>query len=161
MIPWVLSKKLLDDVWCWQTESEWNLIINVSHSILLATNIFCAIVIIKILYSKIKTTNISSREMEKIKKYRRLAKSIFMLVPVFGLHFIIFAWVPYAVGLDIDSDIEKFTNYAETFFNALQVHKDSFIFFLNFLEFIIPVRKNRGFSSRSLVVSFTRKCATS
>ncbi len=80
--------------------------------------------------------------MEKIKKYRRLAKSIFMLVPVFGLHFIIFAWVPYAVGLDIDSDIEKFTNYAETFFNALQVHKASFIFFLNFIEFFISVRKN-------------------
>lgn len=54
-------------------------------------------------------------------KYRRLAKSILIIIPIFGLHFIIFAWIPYAATLDINPNIEIVTVYVETFFNAFQV----------------------------------------
>ena len=58
---------------------------------------------------------------EKLIKYRRLAKSILIIIPIFGLHFIIFAWIPYAATFDINPNIEIVTVYVETFFNAFQV----------------------------------------
>ncbi len=54
---------------------------------------------------------------------RRLAKSILILIPIFGLHFIFFAWLPYAslVKLNIGDCFEIVSTYIETSFNAFQV----------------------------------------
>lgn len=55
--------------------------------------------------------------------FRRLAKSILILIPIFGLHFIFFAWLPYAtlVHLELGPCFEIIATYIETFFNAFQV----------------------------------------
>jgi hypothetical protein len=55
IIPWGFTKAYIDNYWCWQTASDWNLIIKIPHSILLVINMFCSFLIIKILYSKLNT----------------------------------------------------------------------------------------------------------
>lgn len=59
---------------------------------------------------------------EKLIKYRRLAKSILILIPIFGLHFIFFSWLPYAslMKLNISDCFEIVVTYIETSFNAFQ-----------------------------------------
>ena len=56
-----------------------------------------------------------------------MAKSILILIPIFGLHFIIFAWFPY-VKFDDNLNFEVGTLYLETFFNSFQVR--TFMLFL-------------------------------
>jgi hypothetical protein len=116
-IPWVFVRMFLDNVWCWQVESDYNLITKIPHSLLLISNIVCAVIIIRILYSKLFVANMS---LQKITQYRRLAKSIFILIPIFGLHFIIFAWLPYSNFIRLGPKIEIGTTYVETFFSAFQ-----------------------------------------
>ena len=82
---------------------------------LLIANICSSGFIIKVLYSKMRRRSLTK---EKILKYRRLAKSILILIPIFGLHFILFAWLPYASTINLILEIT--TVYAETFFNAFQ-----------------------------------------
>ena len=115
IVPWIFVKRYADNVWCWQTESNYNLILKIPHSLLLIANIGSAIFIIKVLYSKMRRRSLTK---EKILKYRRLAKSILILIPIFGLHFILFAWLPYASTINLILEIT--TVYAETFFNAFQ-----------------------------------------
>ncbi len=53
--------------------------------------------------------------------FRKLAKSILMLIPIFGLHFALFVWAPYA-NMKIETQVVF--NYIEAFFaffNAFQV----------------------------------------
>ncbi len=59
----------------------------------------------------------------KQKQKRHLAKSILILIPVFGLHFIFFAWFPYAklMNIKLSSCLEICIVYIEIFFNAFQV----------------------------------------
>lgn len=55
--------------------------------------------------------------------FRRLAKSILILIPIFGLHFTFFAWLPYAkyASIKIGECFELVNIYIEIFFNAFQV----------------------------------------
>lgn len=101
---------------CWQTESPLNLILKIPQSIFLFANLLSAGFIIRVLYAKLN--NKISRE--KVIKYRRLAKSILILIPIFGLHFIVFAWLSYATELDVD--IQLAFNYIEAFFMSFQVN---------------------------------------
>lgn len=116
-IPWIFVKAFVDNIWCWQTESYYNFINKIPHTILLVANIISATYIIRVLYSKIHSRN-HAMSMEKLMKYRRLAKSTLILIPIFGLHFIFFAWLPY-VQLRGDC-FEISTIYFETFFDSFQ-----------------------------------------
>lgn len=96
-----------------------NLVLKIPHTLILISNIVCAVFIIRILYSKMRVRQLSR---EKVMKYRRLAKSILILIPIFGLHFILFAWVPYVSTLNYEmlQCFEIFITYVETFFNVFQ-----------------------------------------
>lgn len=117
IIPWICVKALKDNYWCWQTMSPYSLIIKVPHSMLLVANIGSTVYILKVLYSKIQSNTLSR---EKILKYRRLAKSLLILIPLFGLHFVIFAWLPYARVIKFNPDLEITTAYAETVMKSFQ-----------------------------------------
>ena len=66
--------------------------------------------------------------------FRRLAKSTLILIPIFGLHFIFFAWLPYARIANDDSLIELPVVYIETFFNAFQVKSYNKSYFYTFTK---------------------------
>jgi hypothetical protein len=72
--------------------------------------------------------------------FRRLAKSILIIIPIFGLHFIIFAWYPYTklIKLTLTDCTEVIFIYFETFFNAIQVRKQhSICSYLHSIKFFL------------------------
>ena len=52
---------------CWQTQSIWNLLIDVPYTIFLVIQVICIVIIIRILYSKLMVGKLSR---EKLMKYR-------------------------------------------------------------------------------------------
>nr|QVK45720.1 G protein-coupled receptor [Proales similis] len=119
MIPWIVSRFFFANKWCWHEKSLVNLIIDIPHTLLLIMNAFFAIVIFRVLFSKMTAKGIS---MEKVKKYRRLAKSILIIIPILGLHFILFEWLSYLRLFAGDEwvSVEITFNYFEAFCNSLQ-----------------------------------------
>ncbi|CAF0953379.1 unnamed protein product [Brachionus calyciflorus] len=118
IIPWLFVRIYIESKWCWQMESLWNLLIDAPHTILTLANVLSAVFVIRTLYSKINNKNTISPE--KVMKYRRLAKSILIIIPIFGVHFIIFEWLPYFRVATEDSLIELPLVYMEIIFNGFQ-----------------------------------------
>lgn len=77
---------------------------------------------------------------------RRLAKSILILVPIFGLHFIFFEWMPYLRAINSEEFEFKFElplMYLEALFNSFQVSTQR-IFYFDVLEHIKIVHHNEN-----------------
>lgn len=66
-LPWILIRLVKDNFWCWQTESIYNLILKIPHTFIFIMNVFCAVYIIRCLYSKIRFPNLTR---EKVLRYR-------------------------------------------------------------------------------------------
>ncbi|RNA31080.1 Vasoactive intestinal polypeptide [Brachionus plicatilis] len=163
ILPWIFIRIYVENKWCWQMESIWNLLIDAPNTILTILNVLCAIFVIRTLYSKIIGQSVSP---EKVIKYRRLAKSILIIIPIFGVHFIIFEWLPYFRVATEDSLLELPLVYMEIIFNGLQgllasvaccfVQKEAqietLILVYNILdeEYIRSIKYSREFRSRSI-----------
>lgn len=117
MTPWVFTRIYVkidsERVWCWQTDSILNLQLKIPHTILLLGNLVSAGYILCVLYSKLET----KVSREKVMKYRRLAKSVMILIPIFGLHFILFAWAPY---IEMNRNLNLVFLYIESVLNSFQ-----------------------------------------
>uniref|UniRef100_A0A8C6WV69 Vasoactive intestinal peptide receptor 1a n=1 Tax=Neogobius melanostomus TaxID=47308 RepID=A0A8C6WV69_9GOBI len=89
---WVITKACLNDLGCWDIidDSPWWII----KTPILATilvNFFLFICIIRILRQKMNCPDIGRKESNQ---YLRLAKSTLLLIPLFGINYIIFAFIP-------------------------------------------------------------------
>ncbi|CAF1011690.1 unnamed protein product [Brachionus calyciflorus] len=172
VVPWIITRILLHNYWCWHSESNVNLILKIPQTIIYSVNVVCAVYIIRILYSKMKNRTMCR---EKIIKYRRLAKSILIIIPIFGLHFIFFSWVPYLslFKIEIGPCFETVIVAIETLFNSFQglvvsivccfIHREfrvEFILFiyqtLNKIKFIRSLRIMNSDYFRNLRYSQSR-----
>uniref|UniRef100_A0A6Q2WQQ5 Vasoactive intestinal peptide receptor 1b n=1 Tax=Esox lucius TaxID=8010 RepID=A0A6Q2WQQ5_ESOLU len=95
---WSVSKANYNDVGCWDiienTDMFWWIIKTpILASILM--NFILFICIIKILRQKINCPDIGRNESNQ---YSRLAKSTLLLIPLFGINFIVFAFIPEQVN---------------------------------------------------------------
>ncbi|XP_063063538.1 vasoactive intestinal polypeptide receptor-like [Engraulis encrasicolus] len=93
-VAWGLAKAYFDDKGCWDiielTDPYWWIIKTpILASILM--NFILFIDIIRILRQKINCPDIGRNESNQ---YYRLAKSTLLLIPLFGVNFIIFAFIP-------------------------------------------------------------------
>ncbi|KAM9436673.1 vasoactive intestinal polypeptide receptor 1b [Clarias gariepinus] len=91
---WSFAKAYFDDVGCWDiienSDPFWYIIKTpILASILM--NFILFICIIRILRQKINCPDIGRNESNQ---YSRLAKSTLLLIPLFGINFIIFAFIP-------------------------------------------------------------------
>ncbi|KAF6718475.1 Vasoactive intestinal polypeptide receptor [Oryzias melastigma] len=89
---WVITKAYLDHPGCWETIDDnlwWIIRIPISLSILV--NFLLFICIIRILLQKMNCPDIGRRESNQ---YSRLAKSTLLLIPLFGVNYILFAYIP-------------------------------------------------------------------
>uniref|UniRef100_A0AAY4ASG1 Vasoactive intestinal polypeptide receptor 1 n=1 Tax=Denticeps clupeoides TaxID=299321 RepID=A0AAY4ASG1_9TELE len=91
---WTIAKAYFDDIGCWEiienTDPYWWIIKTpILASILM--NFILFIYIIRILRQKINCPDIGRNESNQ---YSRLAKSTLLLIPLFGINFIIFAFIP-------------------------------------------------------------------
>ncbi|KAK2814902.1 hypothetical protein Q7C36_023168 [Tachysurus vachellii] len=91
---WSFAKAYFDDVGCWDIIENsdpfwWIIKTPILASILM--NFILFICIIRILRQKINCPDIGRNESNQ---YSRLAKSTLLLIPLFGINFIIFAFIP-------------------------------------------------------------------
>lgn len=90
---WAVTRKFWEDIGCWDINSIeaiwWVIRGPVILSILI--NFILFINILRILMRKLRTQEIRGKEASH---YKRLAKSTLLLIPLFGIHYIVFAFSP-------------------------------------------------------------------
>ncbi|XP_072220386.1 vasoactive intestinal polypeptide receptor-like [Leuresthes tenuis] len=89
---WVITKAYLDHPGCWETidDKPW-WIIKTPILVAILVNFFLFICIIRILLQKMNCPDIGRKESNQ---YSRLARSTLLLIPLFGINYIIFAFMP-------------------------------------------------------------------
>ncbi|XP_040911602.1 vasoactive intestinal polypeptide receptor-like [Toxotes jaculatrix] len=92
ILAWVITKAYLNDPGCWETieDSPW-WIIKTPILVTILVNFFLFICVIRILRQKMNCPDIGRKESNQ---YSRLAKSTLLLIPLFGINYIIFAFIP-------------------------------------------------------------------
>uniref|UniRef100_A0A3B3VYB1 Vasoactive intestinal peptide receptor 1a n=1 Tax=Poecilia latipinna TaxID=48699 RepID=A0A3B3VYB1_9TELE len=89
---WVVTKVYLNPPGCWETidDASW-WIIKTPILVAILMNFFLFICIIRILRQKMNCPDIGRKESNQ---YSRLTKSTLLLIPLFGINYIIFAFIP-------------------------------------------------------------------
>lgn len=95
VLPWSILRALLENTWCWTTNDFTTifLLIRAPTIASIMVNFILFLNIIRVLLLKMNTSI-----REKTKKYRRWAKSTLILVPLFGVHYMVF------LGLHLSSN---------------------------------------------------------
>ncbi|XP_074551495.1 secretin receptor [Halichoeres trimaculatus] len=96
LIGWCSARYLHEDEGCWETRRIWWIwwILRLPVLIFITVNLSFFVCIIRILVAKLRTQDMPGSEFNH---YRKLAKSSFLLVSLFGLHYILFAFLPHKV----------------------------------------------------------------
>ncbi|KAK3102861.1 hypothetical protein FSP39_014500 [Pinctada imbricata] len=119
IIPWVIVRAVLYNEYCWNLSYVNEYIIHIIYgpitvSVFIQFIIF--INIVRILFTKL---NASPCPETKKFRYRRLAKSTLILIPLFGVYYIIFAVKDFNL-IDENSYAYVVLWWAEFFFNSFQ-----------------------------------------
>ncbi|XP_053569721.1 vasoactive intestinal polypeptide receptor 1 [Bombina bombina] len=90
---WSIIRVHFDNIGCWDTiGSPWVWwIIKAPILVSILVNFFLFICIIRILVQKLHSPDVGRNEQSQ---YTRLAKSTLLLIPLFGVHYIVFAFFP-------------------------------------------------------------------
>ncbi|XP_071318022.1 growth hormone releasing hormone receptor 2 isoform X3 [Trachinotus anak] len=97
VVIWALLKKHLDDEGCWDDlESRLWWIIKIPILLSICINFLIFLNISRIIAQKTKATHVNHSDTQL---YRRLLRSTLLLIPLFGLHYVVFALFPDHVGV--------------------------------------------------------------
>uniref|UniRef100_A0A673H2Q7 Vasoactive intestinal polypeptide receptor-like n=1 Tax=Sinocyclocheilus rhinocerous TaxID=307959 RepID=A0A673H2Q7_9TELE len=92
---WSITKSYLHDIGCWDfIDDDLWWIIKTPTLVTILMNFILFICIIRILRQKISCRDIGRNESHQ---YSRLAKSTLLLIPLFGINYIIFAFMPHHI----------------------------------------------------------------
>ncbi|XP_076094370.1 secretin receptor-like isoform X2 [Mytilus galloprovincialis] len=125
--PWVIVRAIYENTLCWNTHNNSGYFWIMRGPIVLsvAVNFIIFLNTIRVLYTKLTAFN--SFETKKF-RYRRLAKSTMVLIPLFGVHYIVFIGLPD----NVSKEAELVKLYFEMFFNSIQGFVVALLFcFLN------------------------------
>uniref|UniRef100_A0A3P8RZB8 Growth hormone releasing hormone receptor 2 n=1 Tax=Amphiprion percula TaxID=161767 RepID=A0A3P8RZB8_AMPPE len=96
-VIWVLLKTQLEDEGCWDNlESRLWWIIKIPILLSIFINLLIFLNISRIIVQKMKARNTNQSET---RVYRTLVRSTLLLIPLFGLHYVLFALIPENVGV--------------------------------------------------------------
>ncbi|XP_052399240.1 vasoactive intestinal polypeptide receptor 2 isoform X2 [Carassius gibelio] len=92
LIPWIICRIYLEDTGCWERNDvtiPWRLINwPIMASVIL--NFILFISIIRILVQKLRCPDVGGNDQSQ---YRRLAKSTLLLIPLFGINYVVFVYI--------------------------------------------------------------------
>uniref|UniRef100_A0A3P8W1R3 Growth hormone releasing hormone receptor a n=1 Tax=Cynoglossus semilaevis TaxID=244447 RepID=A0A3P8W1R3_CYNSE len=99
LIGWVLTRFFYDDRGCWDDTDSVGIwwIIKGPITVSLLVNIVIFINVIRILVQKLKSSAMTSNN--DTGHFMRLAKSTLFLIPLFGMHYTVFAFLPENTGV--------------------------------------------------------------
>ncbi|XP_055360385.1 secretin receptor isoform X2 [Betta splendens] len=100
MVSWGCAKYFYENEWCWENRKhEWIWwILRVPVLLSICVNVVFFLGILRILVSKLRTPYAQRNEFNQ---YKRLIKSTFFLVALFGMHYILFAFFPVEVSRSV------------------------------------------------------------
>ncbi|XP_036822811.1 vasoactive intestinal polypeptide receptor 2-like isoform X1 [Oncorhynchus mykiss] len=102
---WAIARVYYEDTGCWEQNDNpipmW--VINVPIGISIMVNFLLFISIIRILVQKLRCPDVGGNDQSQ---YRRLAKSTLLLIPLFGIHYVVFvslneSMVDYKIFFDL------------------------------------------------------------
>uniref|UniRef100_A0A3Q3WJ89 Uncharacterized protein n=1 Tax=Mola mola TaxID=94237 RepID=A0A3Q3WJ89_MOLML len=107
MVAWVICRINLEDTRCWEMNENPvpNRLINWPIMASVIINFILFISIIRILVQKLRCTDVGGNERSQ---YRRLAKSTLLLIPLFGINYVVFVYLM--------EPSDKNMNYIKIFF---------------------------------------------
>nr|KAG5689049.1 hypothetical protein BaRGS_006445 [Batillaria attramentaria] len=126
VIPWVIARIYKNDTICWNTHEEGYYWILKGPIIASITINFCFFVnIMRVLFTKLRAAN--TRDPQR---YKKLARSTLVLIPLFGVHYIFFITVSH--HHHINPNLEVVLMYLEMTLSSFQGTVVAFLFcFLN------------------------------
>ncbi|XP_052791263.1 secretin receptor-like [Mya arenaria] len=120
IVPWVIVRITLENILCWNTNPTvgyfWILKGPIWLSIMV--NFFFFINILRALFYKLHKPKLRKPcpSAARHNRYRRLAKATLILIPLFGVHYIVFM----GVSENVNPTTEVVILYIEMFFNSFQ-----------------------------------------
>ncbi|XP_029979818.1 vasoactive intestinal polypeptide receptor 2-like [Sphaeramia orbicularis] len=92
MVAWIICRINLDDTWCWEINEDPvpNRLMNWPIMASVIINFLFFISIIHILVQKLRCSDVGGNEQSQ---YRRLAKSTLLLIPLFGVNYMVFVYL--------------------------------------------------------------------
>ncbi|XP_076617617.1 vasoactive intestinal polypeptide receptor 2-like [Chaetodon auriga] len=92
MVAWIICRINLEDTRCWELNENPvpNRLINWPIMASVIINFILFISIIRILVQKLRCTDVGGNEQSQ---YRRLAKSTLLLIPLFGINYVVFVYL--------------------------------------------------------------------
>ncbi|XP_065255130.1 vasoactive intestinal polypeptide receptor 2 [Emys orbicularis] len=97
IILWTVTRIFLEDTGCWDTNDHsgpwW--VIRLPILISIIVNFILFISIIRILLQKLRSPDVGGNDQSQ---YKRLAKSTLLLIPLFGVHYMVFAVFPIRIS---------------------------------------------------------------
>ncbi|XP_054265263.1 parathyroid hormone/parathyroid hormone-related peptide receptor-like isoform X1 [Macrosteles quadrilineatus] len=122
VMPWVIVRMLWENTLCWTTNNNPNyfLLIKVPTTVSILVNFVLFINIVRLLLSKLMAA--ISEESRRFRYsvfrvYRRWAKSTLVLVPLFGVHYIVFLIMSY---IGVEENVEIVWLFIDQLFTSFQ-----------------------------------------
>ncbi|XP_039862448.1 parathyroid hormone 3 receptor isoform X1 [Simochromis diagramma] len=148
---WVSARASLADTQCWDLSAgnlKW--IYQVPILAAIVVNFLLFINIIRVLASKLWETN--TGKLDPRQQYRKLLKSTLVLMPLFGVHYMVFMALPYT---EVTGLLWQVQMHYEMFFNSSQGFFVAFIYC--FCNGEVQAEVKKAWLRRSLVLDLKQK----
>ncbi|XP_020854757.1 parathyroid hormone/parathyroid hormone-related peptide receptor isoform X3 [Phascolarctos cinereus] len=148
---WVIVRATLANTECWDLSSgnkKW--IIQVPILAAIVVNFILFINIIRVLATKLRETNAGRCDTRQ--QYRKLLKSTLVLMPLFGVHYIVFMAMPYT---DVSGILWQIQMHYEMLFNSFQGFFVAIIYC--FCNGEVQAEIKKSWSRWTLALDFKRK----
>uniref|UniRef100_A0A8C6NT59 Parathyroid hormone/parathyroid hormone-related peptide receptor n=1 Tax=Nothobranchius furzeri TaxID=105023 RepID=A0A8C6NT59_NOTFU len=148
---WATVRATLADTECWNLSAgnlKW--IYQVPILVAVVINFLLFLNIIRVLATKLRETN--AGRCDTMQQYRKLLKSTLVLMPLFGVHYIIFIAMPYT---EVSGILWLIQMHYEMLFNSFQGFLVAIIYC--FCNGEVKAEIKKSWSRRTLALDFKRK----